>query len=74
MVSCFFSFALFFAMIFADAGYSATLGLILAALLETDGSIGCRSAISYSDGDHGRGCRSGHMAFWSGSYFGISPG
>ena len=29
---CFFSFAVFFAMIFADAGYSALMGLVIAGL------------------------------------------
>ena len=67
----FFSFALFFAMIFADAGYSATLGLILAALWKRLG----RS-------DFGRGFRIlmatlvGAGVIYGllvGSYFGLSP-
>ena len=68
----FFSFALFFAMIFADAGYSATLGLILAAFWKRMGQS-----------DAGRrfrilmatmvvvGIAYGILV---GSYFGISPG
>lgn len=67
----FFSFALFFAMIFADAGYSAILGLILASLWKRLGQS-----------DFGRGFRIllatlvGAGVIYGllvGSYFGLSP-
>ena len=68
----FFSFALFFAMIFADAGYSACLGLIVAALWKKMGQS-----------DAGRRFRillamlvSAGVIYGVivGSYFGVSPG
>jgi V/A-type H+-transporting ATPase subunit I len=68
----FFSFALFFAMIFADAGYSASLGLIVAALWKKMGQS-----------DAGRRFRillamlvSAGVIYGVivGSYFGVSPG
>lgn len=71
-VIVFFSFAIFFAMIFADAGYSASLGLIVALLWKKMGA---------SDGGKrfrillvtlvGAGVIYGVIV---GSYFGVSPG
>ena len=68
----FFSFALFFAMIFADAGYSATLGLILAAFWKRMGQsdAGQRFRILMAT-MVGVGTAYGILV---GSYFGISPG
>jgi V/A-type H+-transporting ATPase subunit I len=68
----FFSFALFFAMIFADAGYSATLGLIVAALWKKMGQsdAGRRFRILLAT-LVGAGVIYGVMV---GSYFGVSPG
>ena len=67
----FFSFALFFAMIFADAGYSATLGIILAALWKRMGaSIGGRRFRILLASLVGVGVIYGISV---GSYFGISP-
>ena len=68
----FFSFALFFAMIFADAGYSASLGLIVAVFWKKMGQT-----------DAGRRFRILLTTLVSagviygvivGSYFGVSPG
>jgi V/A-type H+-transporting ATPase subunit I len=68
----FFSFALFFAMIFADAGYSASLGLIVAVFWKKIGQT-----------DAGRRFRILLTTLVSagviygvivGSYFGVSPG
>jgi V/A-type H+-transporting ATPase subunit I len=68
----FFSFALFFAMIFADAGYSAILGLIVAALWKKMGQsdAGRRFRILLAT-LVGTGVIYGVIV---GSYFGISPG
>jgi V/A-type H+-transporting ATPase subunit I len=68
----FFSFALFFAMIFADAGYSATLGLILAAIWKRMGqsAAGRRFRILMAT-LVGVGVAYGILV---GSYFGVSPG
>jgi V/A-type H+-transporting ATPase subunit I len=68
----FFSFALFFAMIFADAGYSATLGLILAAIWKRMGqsAAGQRFRILMAT-LVGVGVAYGILV---GSYFGVSPG
>ncbi|MGD9224928.1 MAG: hypothetical protein PVF26_00430 [Desulfobacterales bacterium] len=68
----FFSFALFFAMIFADAGYSASLGLIVAALWKKMGhsDAGRRFRILLVT-LVGAGVIYGVMV---GSYFGVSPG
>ena len=67
----FFSFALFFAMIFADAGYSATLGIIVAALWKrmgaSDGGKRFRIMLAVLVG---AGVVYGVIV---GSYFGISP-
>jgi len=67
----FFSFALFFAMIFADAGYSATLGIIVAALWKrmgaSDGGRRFRILLAVLVG---AGVVYGVIV---GSYFGISP-
>jgi len=67
----FFSFALFFAMIFADAGYSASLGLIVAALWKKMGNsdAGRRFRILLTT-LVGAGVVYGIIV---GSYFGISP-
>jgi len=67
----FFSFALFFAMIFADAGYSATLGIIVAALWKRMGAsvAGQRFRILLA-ALVGAGVVYGVIV---GSYFGISP-
>jgi V/A-type H+-transporting ATPase subunit I len=68
----FFSFALFFAMIFADAGYSASLGLIVAALWKKMGQsdAGRRFRILLAT-LVGAGVIYGVIV---GSYFGVSPG
>jgi V/A-type H+-transporting ATPase subunit I len=68
----FFSFALFFAMIFADAGYSASLGLIVAALWKKMGKsdAGRRFRILLAT-LVGAGVIYGVIV---GSYFGVSPG
>ena len=68
----FFSFALFFAMIFADAGYSASLGLIVAALWKKMGqsNAGRRFRILLAT-LVGAGVIYGVIV---GSYFGVSPG
>jgi V/A-type H+-transporting ATPase subunit I len=67
----FFSFALFFAMIFADAGYSASLGLIVAALWKKMGqsNAGRRFRILLAT-LVGAGVVYGVIV---GSYFGVSP-
>ena len=67
----FFSFAIFFAMIFADAGYSAALGLILAALWKRLGQsdFGRRFRILMAT-IVGAGVLYGLLV---GSYFGLSP-
>ena len=67
----FFSFAIFFAMIFADAGYSAALGLILAALWKRLGQsdFGRRFRILMAT-IVGAGVLYGVLV---GSYFGLSP-
>jgi V/A-type H+-transporting ATPase subunit I len=67
----FFSFALFFAMIFADAGYSATLGIIVAVLWKRMGAsvAGQRFRILLA-ALVGAGVVYGVIV---GSYFGISP-
>ena len=67
----FFSFALFFAMIFADVGYSATLGIIVAALWKRMGAsvAGQRFRILLA-ALVGVGVVYGVIV---GSYFGISP-
>ena len=67
----FFSFALFFAMIFADAGYSAILGLIVAALWKKMGQsdTGRRFRILLAT-LVGAGVVYGVIV---GSYFGVSP-
>jgi len=67
----FFSFALFFAMIFADVGYSATLGIIVAALWKRMGAsvAGQRFRILLA-ALVGAGVVYGVIV---GSYFGISP-
>ncbi|MBW2057571.1 MAG: hypothetical protein JRJ26_08765 [Deltaproteobacteria bacterium] len=70
-VIVFFSFAVFFAMIFADAGYSAALGLILAALWKwmgrTDSRRRFRALLATLVG---AGVAYGVMV---GSYFGVAP-
>jgi V/A-type H+-transporting ATPase subunit I len=68
----FFSFALFFAMIFADAGYSASLGLIVAVLWKKMGQsdAGRRFRILLAT-LVGAGVIYGVIV---GSYFGVSPG
>ena len=68
----FFSFPLFFAMIFADAGYSATLGLIVAAFWKKMGhsDAGRRFRILLAM-IVATGVLYGVIV---GSYFGISPG
>ena len=68
----FFSFAIFFAMIFADAGYSATLGLIVAVFWKKMGQAeaGRRFRILLA-ALVGAGLIYGVIV---GSYFGISPG
>ncbi len=68
----FFSFAVFFAMIFADAGYAATLGLIVAAFWKKMGRAesGRRFRILLA-ALVGVGVIYGVIV---GSYFGISPG
>ena len=67
----FFSFALFFAMIFADAGYAVTLGLILAVFWKrmgaSDGGRRFRIVLATLVGT---GVVYGVMV---GSYFGLSP-
>jgi V/A-type H+-transporting ATPase subunit I len=67
----FFSFALFFAMIFADAGYSVVLGLIVAALWKKMGQsdAGRRFRILLAT-LVGAGVVYGVIV---GSYFGVSP-
>jgi len=67
----FFSFALFFAMIFADVGYSATLGIIVAVLWKRMGAsvAGQRFRILLA-ALVGAGVVYGVIV---GSYFGISP-
>ena len=67
----FFSFALFFAMIFADAGYSASLGLIVAMLWKKMGQsdAGRRFRILLAT-LVGAGVVYGVIV---GSYFGVSP-
>jgi len=67
----FFSFALFFAMIFADVGYSATLGIIVAVLWKRMGAsvAGQRFRILLA-ALVGAGVVYGAIV---GSYFGISP-
>jgi V/A-type H+-transporting ATPase subunit I len=67
----FFSFALFFAMIFADVGYSATLGIIVAVLWKKMGrsDAGRRFRILLAT-LVGAGVIYGVIV---GSYFGISP-
>jgi V/A-type H+-transporting ATPase subunit I len=67
----FFSFALFFAMIFADAGYSASLGLIVAAFWKKMGQTdaGRRFRILLAT-LVGAGVIYGVIV---GSYFGMSP-
>ena len=68
----FFSFAVFFAMIFADAGYSATLGLIVAGLWKKMGqSVAGRRFRILLSALVVAGVIYGVMV---GSYFGISPG
>jgi V/A-type H+-transporting ATPase subunit I len=68
----FFSFALFFAMIFADAGYSATLGLIVAVLWKKMGqSVAGRRFRILLATLVVAGVVYGVIV---GSYFGISPG
>jgi V/A-type H+-transporting ATPase subunit I len=70
-VIVFFSFALFFAMIFADAGYSATLGLILAALWKRLGKSDSGRAFRILMATLvGVGVIYGLLV---GSYFGVSP-
>ena len=68
----FFSFALFFAMIFADAGYSASLGLIVALFWKKMGQsdAGRRFRIMLAT-LVGAGVIYGVVV---GSYFGVSPG
>ncbi|MBW1785525.1 MAG: hypothetical protein JRK53_02725 [Deltaproteobacteria bacterium] len=67
----FFSFALFFAMIFADAGYSALLGVIAAALWKRMGRSDAGRRFRILMGVLvGMGVGYGVMV---GSYFGISP-
>jgi V/A-type H+-transporting ATPase subunit I len=67
----FFSFALFFAMIFADAGYSAVLGLIVAALWKKMGQSGAGRRFRILLATLvGAGVVYGVIV---GSYFGVSP-
>jgi len=68
----FFSFAVFFAMIFADAGYSVIMGLLTAVLWKKMGrsKTGCRFRILLAT-MVGTGILYGVIV---GSYFGISPG
>ena len=68
----FFSFALFFAMIFADAGYSASLGLIVAVFWKKMGrsDAGRRFRILLAT-LVGAGVIYGMVV---GSYFGVAPG
>jgi len=68
----FFSFALFFAMIFSDAGYSAALGLIAAAFWKKMGqSVAGRRFRIVLATLVGAGVIYGVIV---GSYFGVSPG
>ncbi len=68
----FFSFAVFFAMIFADAGYAATLGLIVAAFWKKMGqSQASRRFRILLATLVGVGVIYGVIV---GSYFGVSPG
>jgi len=68
----FFSFALFFAMIFSDAGYSASLGLIAAAFWKKMGqSVAGRRFRIVLATLVGAGVIYGVIV---GSYFGVSPG
>ena len=71
-VIVFFSFALFFAMIFADAGYSATLGVFVAMFWKRMGAsdAGKRFRIMLAT-LVGVGVVYGILV---GSYFGVSPG
>jgi len=67
----FFSFAVFFAMIFADAGYSAALGLIVAGLWKKMGRSDARRRFRILLATLvGAGVVYGVVV---GSYFGISP-
>lgn len=67
----FFSFAVFFAMIFADAGYSAVLGLIVAGLWKKMGRSDARRRFRILLATLvGAGVVYGVVV---GSYFGISP-
>jgi V/A-type H+-transporting ATPase subunit I len=68
----FFSFALFFAMIFADAGYSASLGLIVVAFWKKMGQTGAGRRFRILLATLvGAGVIYGVIV---GSYFGVSPG
>ena len=71
-VIVFFSFAVFFAMIFADAGYSAIMGLLTGLFWKKMGrsKTGCRFRILLAT-MVGTGIIYGVMV---GSYFGVSPG